>query len=409
MRRAQRGAAVLLIAAALVALAAAVGLTLDTGHVTLNKSWLQTSVDAAALAAAKTLDDTMGDTTAATAAANSLMSSNAGTNREMQDALSSGDLQIAVQFSATLQPFTPGTAPANYARVVASNFTMWNGLTSLVGVTDIETAASAIAGPSPTIDNACNVAPVMVCGDASAGAPFWGYQENVLDVLKTASGNGGNFEVGPGNFQLIRLGDGQGGADVRRNMAGDFAGCIEAEDDIETEPGNTVGPSAQGLNTRFGQYQGPVSAADYPPDVVVREPSPNLTYDPASDTIRQGGSTVTFGDDIDYSFEDYTADVSSGNFTHPPPNGGIGAFDRRVLTVPIGDCSSTTNGQGTVPLLGFGCYYLIQPVQQQGQNAYIYGQFIDGCEAGGTPGPNPGSGPGPYVIQLYRDYNSGDS
>ena len=403
----QRGAVVLLLAAAMLALLATVGLTIDTSHVTFNKNYLQSTVDAAALSAAKTLDDTMGNTGASTAAAMSIFNDNAANHTELQKAIDSGDLQVVVQYSTTLQPFAPGTAPENYVRVVASNFTMWNGLTSLVGVTDMETAASAVAGPSPTIDNACNIAPMMVCGDPGAGAPYWGYQPDVLDVLKTASG--GSSEVGPGNFQLIRLGGGQGGAEVRSNMAGDYAGCIEANDSIETEPGNSVGPTVQGLNTRFGQYSGPVSAADYPPDVVVREPNPNLTYDSSTDVVQQNGQTVAYGYEIDYAYDDYTTDVSGANYTHPPPNSGIGAFDRRVLTVPIGDCSSTTNGQGTVPLLGFGCYYLIQPAKQQGTESHVYGQFVDDCEAGGVPGPNPGSGPGPYVIQLYRDVGSADS
>ena len=75
----------------------------------------------------------------------------------------------------------------------------------------------------------------------------------------------------------------------------------------------------------------------------------------------------------------------------------------------IGNCNGTTNGAGTVPLLGFGCFYLLQQAQQQGNESHIFGQFLEDCRAGGLPGPAPTNIPGPYIIQLYRDYASTDS
>jgi hypothetical protein len=34
----------------------------------------------------------------------------------------------------------------------------------------------------------------------------------------------------------------------------------------------------------------------------------------------------------------------------------------------------------------------------------VFGQFIDECcGRQGTAGPDPGTGPGPYRIQLYKD------
>src|SRR5262252_3043925 len=56
--RLQKGAAIVLIVAALAALLLMAALALDVGHATLNKSRLQNATDAAALAAAKILDDT---------------------------------------------------------------------------------------------------------------------------------------------------------------------------------------------------------------------------------------------------------------------------------------------------------------------------------------------------------------
>ena len=70
---------------------------------------------------------------------------------------------------------------------------------------------------------------------------------------------------------------------------------------------------------------------------------------------------------------------------------------------------TTVNGQGTVPVLGYGCFFLLQEAEQKGNESSIYGEFSRGCRVSGTAGPNPGAGPGPYLIQLYDDPDSQDS
>jgi uncharacterized membrane protein len=57
-RTRQRGITLVTIAIALVAVVAVAGLAIDIGHVVVNKSRLQATVDAAALSAAKVLDTT---------------------------------------------------------------------------------------------------------------------------------------------------------------------------------------------------------------------------------------------------------------------------------------------------------------------------------------------------------------
>lgn len=280
-------------------------------------------------------------------------------------------------------------------------------------------SATAVAGPR--VLNAgstvCNVAPMMVCGDP-AGGPSWGYTLNAPQVLKTAA-SGGQSSVGPGNFQLIRL-DSPGGADLRQNLAGSFSACMAGGNTIQTEPGNNVGPVAQGLNTRFGDYQGPVSSAEYPPDVIVTEQTPELEArerverDPSQGyDVYQDGTRITANNIQDrlYDYRDYNEDLAQENYNNTPltePN-GTGAFGRRVLAVPVGDCSGTVNGQGSVTLLGFACFFLLAPAEHRGNNAFVYGQFVQDCAVTGTPGPNPTAGNGPAIIQLYHDPASTDS
>ncbi len=407
--RKQNGIVLVLFTISMVVMLGMAGVALDGAHGMLNKTRLQNLADAAALSGAKTLDNT-NDIVQAEIDARAMFATNAGDlgNAEIQGALGGG-LAVTVQFSSTLHPFVPGTSPEQYVRVTAQNLRLPGWFIPVLGFNEKVVGATAVAGPSPTINTACNIAPMMVCGDPNPAADNFGYELGVTDVLKASTNS---FDVGPGNFQLVRFPGNAGAADIREAMAGGWDGCASLDDVIPTEPGNTVGPVVQGFNTRFGIYAGPMNGtqSQYPPDVVTNEPNPLLTYEcPASGGM--GSDAICFqGQPIDdttvfYDFDSYLADLSSGNFTHTPiDDGGTGAFNRRTMAVPVGDCTNTTNGQGDVPLLGFLCYHMTQRAVQQGQQSQVYGQFIqDGCPVNGRPGPTPGTGPGPYIIQLYKD------
>jgi hypothetical protein len=413
----QNGAALILVVLGMVVMLGMVGLALDGGHAMLNKTRLQNSVDAAALSGAKELDFA-GDQAQARAAVILIFAANGAApgNHEIGEAYADGTIDLQIQFSETLNPFVPGTIPAEYVRVRARNFEMPIWFSQIVGATQKTVSATAVAGPSPTIKKACNIAPMMVCGSPDAGPPFWGYTPDEPDVLKSDKVA---TEVGPGNFQLIRLDGGQGGAEVRLGMAGKYDGCISSDGLIETEPGNTVGPVGQGLNTRFGIYDGSMHSeqATYPPDVITQQPNPLLDCGVGADgkedcsKITQGTEHVTTGEQLTYNHSDYNNALAAvadgvGSLDNAPPTG---QYHRRVVAVPIGDCSGTTNGQGQVPLLGFGCYFLLQEVGKGSEGSKIFGQFIESCNSGGVPGAEPGDSPGPYIIQLYKDPGSPDS
>lgn len=417
-RNSQRGAVAVLVAIAMGTLILTAGMALDLGHAFLNKTRLQNTVDAAALAAARTLDDT-GNTALATTEALQAFASNASAlgNRELATAYGggNGNIQITVEYSATLPPFAPGAPNGPYVRVRATGFMLPGWLVPLAGVFQKEVGASAVAGPRTLTvgSTVCNVAPMMVCGNPG-GPGLWGYTANDPVVLKKST-PGGQSGVGPGNFQLIQLG-GSGAAVVRENMAGSFDACIAGGSTIQTQTGNEAGPVAQGLNTRFGEYDGPMhgTQSTYPPDVIVDAQNPALRAVQAGDTFQvyQGDTHIT-AQNIDqlYNYQDYVADLANpGVYDYQPINeGGTGAYERRVLAVPVGDCSGTTNGQGSVPLLGFACFFLLAPAEQQGNDSFVYGQFISDCSVNGTPGSSPVAGIGPDIIQLYRNPASTES
>jgi Flp pilus assembly protein TadG len=409
----QRGVVAVVIAVGLLALLAMVGLALDSGHVILNKSRLQNTVDAAALSAAKVLDRT-GSETQATTAARSVFDVNAAIHPELARVLSGANLDL--QYSNTLEPWAPGTVPANYVRVAATDFTMWTGFTSLVGITEKSTAASAVAGPSAPVgmtqgNEACDLVPMMVCADMSPTAPGdFGYTRESVSLLKIGSNTSG--PIGPGNFQLFELG-GPGANIVRQNLAGGYDSCIDPGGTITTKPGNNVGPTAQGLNTRFGQYRGGgMNAATYPPDVVTAQPTRRLDEEDGIVVFDDDKEELANFSDIDFNYADYKARTKNGPHDRPEP---AGRPKRRVLALPLVDCTNTVNGHGTLPVVALSCFFLLQEVIQKGNENFVFGEYIGGDEClgdgspGPTPDPDPVGGTGIYKIVLHNDPLSRDS
>jgi Flp pilus assembly protein TadG len=403
-RARQRGVAMVFVIIGLFAMLLMAGLALDVGHATLNKARLQNATDAAALAAAKLLDSTHNTILATTAALTTFRNNaNAGGDRELQAAYNNGagSVAVGVTYSTTLPPFVAGSATGPYVRVVATGFTRPTWLVGLAGIAQMTVTATAIAGPSPTLNTACDIVPMLVCGTPNVAN--YGYTVNQPWVLKQ-SAPGSPSEVGPGNFQLIQLG-GTGANIVRQNLAGTYSGCASTGNSVQTQTGNETGPTAQGINTRFGDYSGPMGGtmSQYPPDVITTQQSPPLS-------VGSGGPPYPIVGNISFGYQQYQALLAAGGpYSYAPAPGGPGVPGRRVLQVPVGNCSGTGNGSTTVPVIGFACFFLLQEERQQGNSSYILGEFEGDCTVNGTPGPAPSTGPGPYVIQLYHDPASGDS
>lgn len=405
----QKGVIVVATTVAMLALLLVAGYAFNSGHLLLNKTRLQNIVDAAALSAAKVLDQSHDTALAKQAGFNTLLVNLAEAGyEELAESIDSNGISFSAQFSNTLVPFVPGSLDPRFVRIsLASNAPLDDIFISMGGQKAVN--ASAISGPSPPlVGSACDLAPMMACGENTLDCNgdtctnYYGYTPGQYVVMKYAAGD--SSEVGPGNFQLIRLDDGQGGAAVRENMAGGFESCVTTSDTIETEPGNTVGPVVQGLNTRFGTGGGggldtTIYQADYVTDY-------GTTF-----TTNDAGEAIPPGDGNVFDYSDYQTAYGQDQ-DGVIPNAvcpGDGRCHRRMLTIPIGNCSSTTNGQGSVPLYGFACLYLLQPVNQQGNQAQVYGQFVEGCTSYGSFSQSPTTGPAPTRIILYKDPGSEDS
>ncbi|EJM50435.1 Tad domain-containing protein [Pseudomonas sp. GM48] len=424
--RRQEGSVSVMMVLALAAMAMMAALALDGGHMLLNKTRLQNAVDAAALSGAKTLSQVAGGANSAsttrTAALNTLtQNANATGNNELATAVGGNAAAFAVVelASSVYGPFSyPGPANAKYVRVSVSNYSLtgffWNFAQSLGALGNKAVAAIATAGPSPT--SPCDLAPLMVCGDPTKYNPgagmFWGFQFGDLQVLKSAAGN--SSPIGPGNFQLLDFGS--GGSTVREDLAGGGSVCRNVGQNVDTAPGNKVGPASQGLNTRFGIYNGPVSASDYPPDLVTTSSNPAITLDDSvnppqnkykGQIVTSSNGNLTAGANAIFDYNDWrtstaacVAGSGSGCESH-------GVFERRMLKIVVGDCSGKNNGATSIPVLGFGCYFVVQPMDGGGGDAQIFGQFVKECEGDNVAGPSPSTDTGPQIIQLYKTYLTG--
>ena len=212
-RHHERGATLVLVVVGLLALIAMAGLALDTSHVLLNKSRLQSALDAAALAGAKALNQSA-STSAATTAAGSVFTLNLAQYPELRNQVNGG-LTLVTEFSSTLNPFSPGTTPAKFVRTSIAGFQTQMSLVSVLGINSINVAGNAVAGPSPPIVSACDIVPVFMCGNP-AQPPLYGYQVNQVVGLNQVTGS--TSAIGPGNYGLLSLG-GNGG-NIVRNQSG---------------------------------------------------------------------------------------------------------------------------------------------------------------------------------------------
>lgn len=418
-RRPAQGSVVLLMLVALTTVVGIVGLAVDASHLAYVKARLQSTADAMALAAARRLDDT-GSTLAACETAREVMLANATGFGELTAELPADiscpqNTWFEIQFSATPSPFVPGSNPARYVRIRLADVSSNVSLARVLGFSDLSAGASAIAGPSAPLAKLCSLLPIAVCG--TSAEPNHGYEPGRVYVLKGKENASDGTEFG--DFHLLRPDASQDTNDgLRRNFAGGFGSCVLISNEeptpptIRIKPGSNVGPVAQGINTRFNVHvpAGQLDPALFPPDVLIGEPSPALNVNNES-RVTQNSNIISLGTQITgRNRADYVARLAQGPDSYdiqPLPAAGGGVPLRREVAVPIANCAAPIN-QNALPIVGAGCFFLLQKMKSGAKESTLLGEFLPDCEAAGRPGPNPGTG-GPYVIQLFRDSSSRDS
>jgi hypothetical protein len=361
----EKGIVSAVAALGMVAMTLATGFAVDVSHLYLAGTELQNAADASALAAASMLN---GGANGITAAVDKAIS--------IQNRYEFGD-EVAtlarsnVRFGVNLNDLQDGygydelvariiASQIRFVRVTVPPKPVNTPFASLaLGQTNVDLSRKAIAGFSAGLHQLCNaVIPLSLVQDDETHAPLeivgscsntWAWTPGCKYIIRDGSNGNGNGWQSPGNFQILDFtGSGGGSAEVRVALAGNPFGCFKPGDIVSTKTGISAEPVRDGLNSRFGDYGGGLSAADYPPDTNVKE---DITYA----QYRSGWSW----------------------YQQPPPAhlNTPGRDGRRVIIVPIVNESEWDQGNDTVKIHKFAAMFLQRKVPN-GNGGDIYAEFI---------------------------------
>ncbi|MEZ9541116.1 MULTISPECIES: Tad domain-containing protein [unclassified Vibrio] len=411
----QQGLVVVMITAALLVFLAVSALAVDINHMVVNKTRLQNAVDSAALAAATILDNSK-DKDAVDAEVGTALNAMAAATGNHEFDFSTASVNI--DYSNDPKDFT-GTATFGadddvYVRVRVDSLDMDEFFIQMFGL-EKTVSASAVAGPSSGQVVVNNVVPIGVCiGDGTSDndvspedgyhdvtgeeiTSVFGYEVGTVHALKV--GDSSLSEMGNGNYHLLDFGS--GGKTVKEGLGGDYSYPVAIGDDITTKPGGTVGPTGDGLNTRFGDYGGGLSASDYPTDYVTTEPTNEITIDASTGDIDFDGS---------YTYAQYESATNTCIANNGSGCAANGVAWRRILPIPMVDCSGKSGGATEFTVNKIGCFFLLQkaPTNNSGTPA-VFGEFIHSCSVTGGAGSTTSTTEGTYRIVLYKDPDSGES
>lgn len=364
-RRGERGSVLAISTIGMLSFLLITGMCVDIGHFYLVKNELQNAADAAALAAASSLNSDDGGITKATDIA--VASFNNYEFNKTQATIGRSNVRFAVNLSdfdtgADMSEASakPVASRVRFVKVTVPPKTLHVFFASFVIGASHDIGADAVAGMSVAPNYFEHILPVSVVtsDDGKDILPGNTY------TIRSAPGN----TVSPGNYQILAI-DGPGANDDRTGLANGVQADVGVGDTVSTKPGVSAGAVRQGLNTRFGIYQGPVDPSVSPPDANVKQ---GITYQQYLDSQQAGQQNAS-------------------NFQ--APSTGTGLWGRRVVLIPIIKQSEFNNGRDTVQIFRIGAFFL-QTSVGNGNGGDITAEYIGLRTVLGAGGYNPQGGPG---------------
>jgi Flp pilus assembly protein TadG len=403
-RRRERGAVVVIVAIALIALIGFVGLALDLGKLYVVRSELQNSADSCALAAARDLTGATIDLSVSEAAGITAGHLNYAF-------FQSGAVQFttnsSVLFTDSLSnPFltknavaTPSTIKFVKCTSSLANIPNWfmQVLNLLPGANVANATVSTFAVATISASQTTCAIPVFICkAGTQVNPPLAG--QSYTKGQWISSKDGATPAYGPGNFGWAAL-DGSNSANVIKNELTANTCNLPSVGATIGSPGNMVS-GADAWNTRFGIYANPYSQASGTPDFT------GFTYN--TTTWGQGNNAYPNFVAKRASFAGYQGDVSTGQNTQgssAQTNYTAGA-DRRLALAPEVDCSQLLSGH-SAPILWWDCVLMLDPMDKGGTAGPVHleyeGKSTDPsvpCATHGVPGN--GNSAGPLVPVLVQ-------
>ncbi len=383
------------VAMTIVAMVGMVGLAIDLGQMFVSRTEAQNGADACALAAVADLHDGTANPTELAEAAGRTVAALHKVGLQTH-ALTGTATPVTITFSqAAAGPFVSGaglTGPQATAMKYVRCEVTYSGikpiflkvLNSLPGVNIGDQSVKAIAVATLLPSQGSCAIPIALCtADAvpsNVGKWFPGPLQPGPDA-ELISGNFGWVDLTPG---------GKGTADIGSQIKS--SGVCELPE-IGTPvavAGNRTALAAQ-FNSRFGIYFGAVSPGDSPPDrsgyaytkltwSSMQDAFPNFPARRTANDPYQGntaaGLTAQGGDDP--KLKPYLEEYGQ---------------DRRVVVVPVVDCTSEGKAVQNATITGWGCVFLLHPMNPTAPDTSgTTGGTGGGTGGGGTGGGGKGGG-----------------
>lgn len=347
-RKEERGSILAISAIAMTAIILAVGLGIDISRFYLTKTELQNAADAAALAGVSGLDGgAPGITEAVDRAVKAMNNYNFNkTNVSFPRANVLFSVNLDGPYKSEADAFATPTN-IRFVRITTPAESVGISFASLVLGKSKNLTASATAGYSVPINVVCPWLPAFVLDD-----PAHPIQPGETYTFRLSPGTA----ISPGNYQLLAPIQ-SGASGDREGMANGVNWCISVGTEVKTKPGVSAGAVRQGINTRFDQYNGGLSAATSPPDTNIAE---------------------------DIPYWKYRDKVVVKTPSHP------GVDQRRVVFIPIAS-APPGNGRDTVVIAKFGTFFL-QTSVGGGNGGELKAEYVTDKVFAGNSSYDPGAG-----------------
>lgn len=389
----QRGAVAIIVGLALVVMVGFIGLALDGGHLYLSKTELQNGADACALAASYELTGAPAIAAEAFERADAAGKAVAGSNRVGFQAAGIPAGSVTVAFGTAL---TAGSAwsgalgappDAKYVRctITRAGILPWFMQVMGFGAQTVTALATATLAPAQTN---CAV-PMALC--AQGGAPDYGYVKgNWYSMEFDETGGNANYT---GNFRWIDFDpsstspgcSGGGASELACLLAGNgqcslpppIPGSCTTSGSANPTPGcvgqtGAINSLQQAFNTRFGLYgPGSYTIASAPPDFT------GYSYGTENWPLGRDayGGSVAGVDNFKAARAAHRAanngvaeGVTPPFYSNPYNPSSVAQHtangaDRRLVVLPIVDCSSFAGGQHA-PVRAYACVLLLDPYRK---------------------------------------------
>lgn len=428
---AQRGTVAVVVGLTIVMLTGMVGLAIDGGHLYLTKTELQNASDACALSASYNLTGAPAITQAAFLEADAAGQAVGARNKVDFQGSNVSTADITVEFAESLtgswlKATSNPSGNSKYVRCTLQRTGITPYLMQVVGFGDQTVRATATATLSPSQTN-CAI-PMGLCTQSGGTPPAYGYTAGTwygLDFKET----GGNANY-TGNFRWLDFDPntttpgcpGGGANEIACVMKGTGQCSLPApitgscpKTGGVTPPGcvgenGNVSKMEAAYNSRFGVYKtggGNPNIDDSPPDFT------GFAYDITTWSLGHDAYNGTVSGVSNFktartSHLSTQAAFYSNPYTNSTPTEHTehGA-DRRLVVVPIVDCSGFTGGGQYAPIRAYACVLMLDTYRKSASSVITQFEYVGLAKTPGSPCASSGvtgddASQGPLVPSLVQ-------